>query len=269
MVSKYLDPRRYLAFARRKYIDIVYTETVSRDTIDKAQAEAFAKAGLDYAVAMTRLGEMLAARGLPPYHESDGMASQHWALFAGIAATSGVRDILEIGTFDACGTVMLSGLFPESRIVTFDLDDASPHFNDSYGRSNLAFREGHIRKRTANLAQCPNATFIPANSFHMPTHLAGRKFDLIWLDGSHDYPAVAWDMFYALHSLNPGGWLLADDIFCHPKAHWLPYDNDGDDLIRYLAVDGIVTPRFVAKRVQATRINRIQEKQILVLRQGA
>ncbi len=264
---KYFDPRRYFAFARRKYIDLFYTETVSRQAVEAAQAEAFAGVGLDYAAAVRRLDEMLAAMGLPPYDESDGMASQHWTLFAGIAAASPVRDILEIGTFNARGTLVLSRLFPDSRIVTLDLDDASPHFNDSYGRNDIAFREAHIRERTANLARCPNATFLPANSFHMPKHLAGRRFDLIWVDGSHDYPAIAWDMFHALHSLNPDGWLLADDVFRHPKARWLPYANDGHDLIRYLAVDGIVAPRFVAKRVQETRINRIREKHILVLRQ--
>ena len=42
-------------------------------------------------------------------------------------------------------------------------------------------------------------------------HAAGRLFDLVWIDGDHEQPAVTHDVNWALKLLRPGGVLACHD----------------------------------------------------------
>ena len=61
-------------------------------------------------------------------------------------------------------------------------------------------------------------------------------FDLIWVDGSHHYPEVAWDISNAYHLCTPGGVLMVDDVMTDPRARRIGYDGpDSYEVLEYLA----------------------------------
>jgi len=56
-----------------------------------------------------------------------------------------------------------------------------------------------------------NIVFIPKNSFFLPSLEVPQKFELIWVDGDHKFPAVAWDIMFAYNYLIKGGFMFIHD----------------------------------------------------------
>jgi predicted O-methyltransferase YrrM len=162
------------------------------------------------------------------------MASMHWVLFACVAQRFEVRRILEIGTYDGGTTLLLSRLFPAADITTLDLPEDDPVFAQSYAREDPAERAAFVERQARNTAG-PNIELVKENSLFLPD-LALQPFDLIWVDGSHLYPEVAWDICNAHHLCRPGGVLMADDVMPHSRAVRMGYDGpDSYEVLRYLA----------------------------------
>ena len=270
VLAKYLRPSAYRAFGLRKFVELRFTVPVSLEDEQSEQRAHFRDLGLDLDRGLEFLDDTLRAMGQPRFNDGDGMASQHWPLFAAIALGGEVHSVLEIGTYDAGTTALLARLFTSAAIVTIDLPDDSIHFVTSYGRENESMRRDFIARRNARLAKESNVHFLQVNSFNAPAHLGERWFDLIWIDGGHDYPVVAWDLFFSFHHLAEGGWMLADDVYRHPLANrFLSSANDTYAAVHYLSQDGTLAPRFIKKRLAAGRKNLVSEKHILVLRKPA
>jgi predicted O-methyltransferase YrrM len=211
---------------------------------------AFEEYQLDYGRAFQHLERVLKEAGLPSYDELDGMASQHWVFAAALSAAP-PRRILEIGTFDGRFTRVLAALFPESDIVTCDLPEESPIFKDSYRRESDTARERFLDIRKRNLARHDNITFIQANSFLLP-RLQHPGFDLVWVDGGHDYPDVAWDACNAWHLAADGGLILFDDLYLHPAAKrgsLIPDFNNSAALLRILESEELCHVTYFPKRI--------------------
>ena len=253
----------YTKFLKRKYVDLFYSRT-NPEQLESDQRVIFERLGLNYEFGIRKLREVLPLIGLSEYDERDGMMSQHWVIFSAISERLSPRGILEIGTFNGRTTSLLSKLFPESHIETVELPDDSPHFIGSYHRENTSIRERQIRERTQNLSQCANVTLNQINSFAIGQKLKDRSFDLIWIDGDHDYPAVAWDIFFGVSVLTKGGWLLADDFYLHPQANLLATYNTSFEAAQYLTIDGSIKPTYIHKRVYS-RENIVKHKHILVI----
>ena len=114
-----------------------------------------------------------------------------------------IKNILEIGTGKGDMTSILSTLWPDSEIVTCDIPEYDPEFKE------LAIRkEDDAFERNINR---DNITFHSKNSFFLPT-FAKKKFDLIWVDGGHDYPSVAWDIMFAYNNCKKGGYIFMHDV---------------------------------------------------------
>lgn len=139
--------------------------------------------------------------------KSQEYQSTHLLAFSALrVAGFSPKNILEIGTYLGFTTCLLSHLYPGAQIYTAALPPDDPVFADYHILSGLGV-DKVLEQRLAR----PNITVIKKNSgFLWEENLP--DFDLIWLDGGHQYPVVAWDHFYSLSKLASGGWLFSDDI---------------------------------------------------------
>lgn len=180
------------------------------------EREKFEETGLNYEAAMTRLNEALASLGRDQYLESSGVGSVHWVLFSALSLKYEMRRILEIGTFDGETTGLLSRLFPAAHITTVDLPHDDPRFTELYDRRDPKERLAFIKRQRANTADS-KIELLLVDSFLLPGRLQ-PGFDLVWVDGGHRYPVVAWDICNAFHLCAPNGWVLCDDVLTQPEA---------------------------------------------------
>lgn len=135
--------------------------------------------------------------------------SFHRIAFAALE-TRGFRpkNILELGTNRGRTSSFLSHLFAEATVYTVELPSSDPLYADLH-----LFRDRYVEIEASieQLTGRPNVVVCRVNTAFLPqTELP--DFDLIWLDAGHHYPEVAWDHFYCLHKLAPGGWLFTDDV---------------------------------------------------------
>lgn len=133
--------------------------------------------------------------------------SQHRMFFTALAVSGfRPRQILEVGTDIGDTTIFLSRLFPGAHVTTINLPPDDPIYQGWHSQGETE----HMGSLFIKLDQ-PNITFLQTNTLWLQKQNL-QNFDLIWLDGGHFYPEVAWDHFFCLEKLNPGGWLFSDDI---------------------------------------------------------
>lgn len=227
-MNKFLNPKKYWNRAS----DLLHGVFYDLEKIRSLERTKFDALGLDYDAGLKKLDQVLAGLGKPPYGLQDGIASVHWILFACLSLKSTVRNILEIGTYDGETALVLSRLFPESRITTFDLPENDPIFTSSYHRESDEVRDRFKAEQAKNTSD-PRITLVQRNSFFLPDAVK-EKFDLIWIDGGHHYPEAAWDICNAYHLCAAGGWILCDDVLPHPKAFRDDYvSNDSFKTLEY------------------------------------
>ncbi len=212
------------------------------------EREKFASFGWDYGTALSTLNRCLEQCGMARFGENRAMESTHWLLFAAISTTEKVQRVLEIGTYTAQATRVLRGLFPDAYILTIDVPDSDPIMRNTYGRVHDEAYQAFLAERTANL-KCSNATFLESNSFFLPEHTAD-KFDLIWVDGGHRYPEIAWDICNSFHLCNEGGYILIDDVLVHPDSMETDKVSRASfEIIQYILERRHARHRFFLKRV--------------------
>ncbi|OSM00159.1 class I SAM-dependent methyltransferase [Magnetofaba australis] len=199
----------------------------------------FTRLELDPDAALTQLNPILERRFGHP-HRSDH-DSIHWLLFAAVIAAHSPKRILEIGTHLGEFTAILAELAPQAQIITLDLPEDDPVMRSIYGREDADAYADFLARQRANTS-APNITRVAVNSLFMLEKVEG-PFDLIWVDGDHGYPAVAWDIAMAWRLLAPGGHLLCDDVMPN-----LPTDA-GHGV--YTSVASYETLEYLAARVGA------------------
>lgn len=245
-IPKYLSPARYAAAIRRQLALYQYDLA----TVQSDERTKFASAGLDPMAGRQRLDKVLSTLFGQSFDHVTGTDSVHWLLFASLSLTewgAGVRDILEIGTFRGKTTVILKALYPHARIVTCDLPDNDPILASSYRRDDPVLLAEYKQMRDSRVNQ-DGIQFVESNSFFLP-EVAPGPYDLIWMDGGHLYPEVAWDMCNAWHMCRPGGTVLCDDIFTHPEGGDGAYGSTaGFAVLNYVGSRVGVTPHHFLKR---------------------
>ena len=136
-----------------------------------------------------------------------------------------VRHILEIGTGPGRSTTVFAKLFPEAIIHTVDVPSSDPYFLKSWAGRNA----GQYRKEIAMNLNYKNIDRITENSFFLPSLGLPKQFEIILVDGSHVYPAVAWDIMFAYNSLASGGFLFMHDYEVERKT-----ENDVKLVVEYM-----------------------------------
>lgn len=161
----------------------------------------FDKVGLTYLEAEEKLRKVTSGKCL--YFESETGQQLEALIFSSISLIkSSVDNILEIGTGSGANTMILAALFPHAKIHTYDL----PKKDRDYG--NLAWRaeDSGFSERILQ----DSIIFHEKNSFFMLSDEL-PDFDLVYVDGGHSYPAVAWDTMYAYNKTLPGGFIVFHD----------------------------------------------------------
>lgn len=243
------NPFAYIRKAR--YIACKMHQERLRKAYDKAffvseTRKIYSSFGLDFDAAVIYRDELLTASPSLKLDKRTSCMSEHWTFFAALALAkqAKINRILELGTYNAETTHYLSLLFPSAQIITIDLPDDSPVFINSYGRSEVEYRERFLQYRSALLKR-ENIQFVQLNSFMLPS-LQLSPFDLIWVDAGHDYPEVGWDVCNAYHLLSVDGLMLCDDIYMDSEA---PRNMlDSYHVLQALEKYGLCKPNYILKR---------------------
>lgn len=163
--------------------------------------------------------------------------SIHWLIFSALSMKKHYKKILDIGTYDGKFTNILGKLFPDSEITTVDLPYNDPLLTSFYDRYNPALLSKYMENQSKN-TNLPNIRVIKSNTFFLLNELKeNEKFDLIWVDGGHLYPDIAWDLCNAYFLLNKGGMLLCDDVIMSDKYYKGKYvSTESWEVLKYLEI---------------------------------
>jgi len=139
------------------------------------------------------------------------------------------RRVLELGTHLGTTTTYLAELFPEAMVYTVELPPDDP----LYPRLHPEGAARHDAVLAERLARS-NIITLRVNTVRLQAQDL-PDFDLIWLDAGHNFPEVAWDHFFCLHRLAPGGCLFTDDVRLpnNPRVRWDPGRADVYTVIEY------------------------------------
>jgi predicted O-methyltransferase YrrM len=228
-LSRFFAPSAYLGKCRQFWHRARYDV----QSLRREERAKFKEAGLDRDLAEGILREHLRAMGRSGYDDASGMGSVHWLLFACVAQGPAPRRILEIGTYDGGTTALLARLFPTSEIVTVDLPASDPILRKTYARESGENFERLERELAVNTS-AKNITALRVNSFFLPAVVTG-PFDVIWVDGGHLYPEIAWDLCNAYHLAAVGGTVMCDDVIIRPDGLRNAYVSpDSHAALRYI-----------------------------------
>lgn len=123
---------------------------------------------------------------------------------------NGVKNILEIGTGLGESSRMLSRLFPLATVHTIDIPKQDPDYAKLSQRESLP--PPRCKRFEENISR-NNIKFIERNSFHLPTLDLPKEYSLIFVDGGHWWPTVAWDIMFSYSHLEDGGFMFMHDYY--------------------------------------------------------
>ncbi len=214
--------------------------------IEDDENKKFSSLGLDYIEAEKKLNKILMETIGRNYSRNDD--SIHLLLFSALSIKRQYSRILEIGTSAGQFTKFLSLMFPESKIVTVDLPIDDPLLRNLYNRDNEDVYKAFLKAQEKN-TDSSNIELIRANSFFLPEKI-NNTFDLIWVDGGHLYPEIAWDLCNAYHLCKTDGCILYDDVILSQKPIKDKYvSNDSYKVIEYLCDRSKSSASYFLKRL--------------------
>jgi len=192
--------------AHRNFGNNILFSSLNKSSQD--QDNLFSSLGLDRNLALMKLNSVLNTIYGKSYDETNGMWSEHLLLFSAISDSKyDIKTILEIGTFNGETARILGILFPSASVETIDLPSREIEVKSiyKYASKNLS------KIRSSNFNNQENVSFTEKNSLLLL--LEERKFDLIWIDGSHGYPTAAVDIANSVRLLTENGIAICDDVY--------------------------------------------------------
>lgn len=119
----------------------------------------------------------------------------------GAAATSSQPKLLEVGIWKAVTTsFFLKSTGTSSKAFGIDI----------FQFKNQEIETAHILAEQKLLDQC---RIFKSPSDKVPSEILteGASFDVVHIDGSHEFTDVIKDVLMYFHFLKPGGWMIVDD----------------------------------------------------------
>ena len=220
-----------------------------RSEREREQEEKFTALGLDRRAGIAAIDKALRDSGLGNFSEDDDMFSEHLVLLGALSAkVPNARNVMEIGTYDGRTALMLSHLFPQATITTLDLPATDPVYLSSY---EVARTTRFVEKRDEVLRRNPRVKFVEVNSLSLTNDVGTTGFDIIWVDGDHDFPVVGIDLANAVRLLRPAGYLMCDDVVTAKPARSTTYLSDAAhrSLIALRSAGLIDEPTYIYKRL--------------------
>lgn len=238
-----------------KIDSILFNKKSGEIDVLKEWKEQFKKFAWSFDESLSKLDAILQNINEPKFFDQTGMASIHWLLFSALSIYQehGIQRILEIGTFEGQTTKILSKLFPNAQITTFDLPENDPLFKNTYSRESVDERQKFLDKQKRN-TKSENIILKNVNSFHLLNHVNGN-FDLVWVDGGHMYPEVAWDICNAFHLCSKNGWIMCDDIYFNKDPYDYYVGTESYEVIEYLKMRCNVECFYFLKRLKQAWFN--------------
>jgi len=121
-------------------------------------------------------------------------------------ALENVERILEIGTGYGEMAAFLSKLIPSATIHTIDAPSGDIDYEKWAWRRNKKYME--MFKQNIKIS---NIVYIEKNSLFLPSTGLPETFELIWVDGCHEFPVVGWDTMFAYNRLKEDGFIFMHD----------------------------------------------------------
>lgn len=124
-----------------------------------------------------------------------------------------VHSVFEIGTGSGASTNTLAKLFSDSIIYTIDVGPDDPNWKGTWKSKHsdkVVFYNKNLDHKNIKIIEC--------NSFFLPALELPERFDLIYVDGDHQYPVVASDISFAYSHLRKGGFLFMHDYEIRPAG---------------------------------------------------
>lgn len=214
------------------------------------QLALYASLGLNRTAGLEAYGRALEETGLGFFGDHRKPMSENKALFGALATSGGTfRKILEIGTLEGRSALILAHLFPNAVVSTIDLPTSDPVYQMSYEHARA---DEFIRRRNSILDRSNRIRFIEVNSLRLSLETVDTDYDLIWVDGDHDFPVVGIDLANAVRLLRPGGFLMCDDVITEKVSKSSTYNsNAAHQSLRALHLAGlIVKPVYLFKRLE-------------------
>lgn len=245
--------RRSLAYRSGRLVSRVMCELKERKIPYaerlRQQREKYASLGLDRDAGNRAYVQAVEVTGMGSTMEVNDSRSEHKILLGALSERgSPIHKVLEIGTLEGATAVVLSHLFPEASITTLDLPPGDPVYQSSYEYSRS--RE-FIEKRNANISRSSRIRFRELNSLCLSLETEDRNYDLVWVDGDHDFPTVGIDLANAARLLRPGGYLLCDDVIFERVSRSNTYNSNAAhrSLIALQGAGLIERPIYLYKRL--------------------
>lgn len=160
----------------------------------------------EFGITLVKARQLLSDIGLVDYARD--LKGHLYVLYFAMAslAIADAKNILELGTGLGQATAVLSDLFPETTVYTIDLPERDRDYHMSWRKRKAK----HIKVFKKSIAR-DNVIFIQSNTFFLPSLELPNRFELIWVDGGHKFPVVAWDIMFAYNHLSSGGFMLMHD----------------------------------------------------------
>lgn len=232
--------------------------------IEKEQNHSYSLIGLDRIVGLENLNNLKKDHNLT--NKSLGLISEHEILFSSLSLNKNysIKNILEIGTYDGYNAFMLSCLFPEAKIDTFDLPEKENCSINNYNKNYKDF----FKKRLDLISKKKNINFIQQNSVKLLNHY--KKYDLIWVDGDHVFPTVCIDIINSLNLINEKGLIVCDDAHMNNKKlnkNKMRYSSDTYEILNTLEKESIIKFDLIYKRLTFENItDEIKKKFIAIIK---
>ena len=196
------------------------------------------------------------------YHDQN--LSWHYHLFAGFKRKFEEKNIkidkiLEIGTLDGEFTNFLSEIFPNSEIISIDLNENHQSFRSSYNREDPKELRRILEVRNKN-SDKKNIKFIMMNSLELRNNFKSNFFDLIWIDGDHLNPQVTIDIFQSLKLIKKNGIIYVDDVIkdediLKDKINNQYVSSESFKTLEYLSNLEYLKTKYLIKRIRGRNLD--------------